>query len=83
LESKDKEDEEEFGDFMVDLNQEAKLKRNNTVQSFKKQIVIPSEKDTNNSSNTTSKQSVQTTTKVQPVAGSGGLTGMARAARIN
>lgn len=30
MESKDKLDEEEFGDFMVDLN-EAKVKRTNTV----------------------------------------------------
>ena len=36
MESKDKLDEEEFGDFMVDLNKEAKLKRTNTVQGLKK-----------------------------------------------
>ena len=31
MEAKDKVDEEEFGDFMVDLNQEAKFKRTNTT----------------------------------------------------
>ena len=75
IEVKNKQDEEEFGDFMVDLN---KVKRANTNQGLKKQISI--EKDTAFSSNTNSKQS---TKPYVSMAGTGGLQGMVRAARIN